>query len=233
VSGVTTDPTEFGIDIDGSPITARHFPAAAGSPLLILAHGAGADQRHRFMVTTAQRLTARGVSVVTFNFLYTEHRRGAPDRAPVLEETWTAVVDEVVARLRPHVVAVGGKSMGGRIASQVLASRPESHAWQRVGGLALLGYPLHPPGQPHKMRAAHLPDIDVPILVVQGARDAFGTREEIETAFHRIKARVDYEFIENGDHSFAVPKSSGRSESDILDGVADRVSAWLLALPAS
>jgi len=185
------------------------------------------------MVAVAERLTARGVSVVTFNFLYTEQKRSAPDRAALLEATWTAVLDEVVARLRPQVVAVGGKSMGGRIASQVLASHPDSHAWQRVAGLVLLGYPLHPPGQPHKMRAAHLPDIDVPILLLQGTRDAFGTRDEIETAFHRVRTRVDYEFIDGGDHSFAVPKSSSRTEADVLDRLADRVSAWLSSLPRS
>ena len=228
---MATDPVEFTVEVADGSITARHFPSGRNSPLLVLAHGAGADQRHRFMVATARRLCERGVSVVTFNFLYTEHKRRSPDRAPILEATWTTVLDAVVARLTPRgTIAIGGKSMGGRIASQVAASKPESEAWRRLGGLVLLGYPLHPPGQPQKPRVAHLPAIEVPILLVQGTRDTFGTRVEIEPVFGALKTRVDYEFIEGGDHGFAVPKSSGHSEASILDRVADRVAAWLTAL---
>jgi predicted alpha/beta-hydrolase family hydrolase len=227
---MATDPVEFMVEVEGGPITARHFAGAPGSPLLVLAHGAGADQRHRFMVAVARRLSERGVSVVTFNFLYTERKRRAPDRAPVLEATWTTVLEAVVSRLKPSgPVAVGGKSMGGRIASQVVASKSASDAWRRVAGLVLLGYPLHPPGQRDKLRVAHLPAIAVPILLVQGTRDTFGTREEIEPVFGALKTRVDYELIEGGDHSFAVPKSAG-TESGILDRVADRVHQWLISL---
>jgi len=228
---MATDPVEFTVEVADGSTTARHFPAGASSPLLVLAHGAGADQRHRFMVATARRLSDRGVSVVTFNFLYMERQRRAPDRAPILEATWRTVLDAVVGRLEPkEAIAIGGKSMGGRIASQVAASTPGSEAWRRVGGLVLLGYPLHPPGQPEKPRVAHLPAIEIPILLVQGTRDTFGAREEIEPVFGALKARVDYEFVEGGDHSFAVPKSSGHSEADILDRIADRVATWIAAL---
>jgi predicted alpha/beta-hydrolase family hydrolase len=228
---MATDPVEFIVEVADGSTSARHFSAGTSAPLLVLAHGAGADQRHRFMVAIARRLSERGVSVVTFNFLYTERKRRSPDRAPILEATWTTVLDAVVARLTPQGrIAVGGKSMGGRIASQVAASKPDTEAWRRVGGLVLLGYPLHPPGQPQKPRVAHLPAIEVPILLVQGTRDTFGTREEIEPVFGSLKTRVDYEFIESGDHSFSVPKSSGHSEADILDRVADRVAPWIAAL---
>jgi predicted alpha/beta-hydrolase family hydrolase len=228
---MATDPVEFTVEVAGGSTTARHFSAGTSAPLLVLAHGAGADQRHRFMVAAARRLSERGVSVVTFNFLYTERKRQAPDRAPILEATWTTVLDAVVGRLDPsETIAIGGKSMGGRIASQVAASKPESEAWRRVRGLVLLGYPLHPPGQPERPRAAHLPAIEIPILLVQGTRDAFGARDEVEPVFGALKAHVDYEFIEGGDHSFGVPKSSGHTEADILDRVADRVAAWIAAL---
>ena len=228
---MATDPVEFTVEVEGGSTTARHFAAKSGGPLLVLAHGAGADQRHRFMVAVARRLSERGVSVVTFNFLYTEQKRRTPDRAPVLEATWTTVLDALVGRLKPRgLVAVGGKSMGGRIASQVVAATPGSDAWTRVAGLVLLGYPLHPPGQPEKPRVAHLPSIDVPILVVQGTRDTFGTRAEIEPVFGALKTRVDYEFIEGGDHSFSLPRSTGLTESDVLDRVADRTCAWLATL---
>jgi predicted alpha/beta-hydrolase family hydrolase len=228
---MATDPVEFTVEVADGSTTARHFPAGTSSPLLVLAHGAGADQRHRFMVTTARRLSDRGVSVVTFNFLYMERKRKAPDRAPVLEATWATVLDPVVAQLNPRgTIAIGGKSMGGRIASQVAASTPDSDAWHRVGGLVLLGYPLHPPGRPERARVAHLPAIEMPILLVQGTRDAFGTREEVGPVFGALKTRVDNEFIEGGDHSFGVPKSSGHSEADILDRIADRVATWIAAL---
>ncbi len=223
-------PAEFTIDLTPSgTVTARHFTsAAAASPLLVLAHGAGADQRHRWMVDMARRLSARDVDVVTFNFLYTEQRRRTPDRANVLEQTWRAVLEGVVRHLEPSGrVAVGGKSMGGRIASQVLAAQPDTAAWRKVDGLVLLGYPLHPPGQPDRARTAHLPAIRVPILVVQGTRDAFGTRSEVEPVFAALKTPVTFEFIEGGDHGFAVPKSSGRNDADVQDAVADRVATWL------
>jgi predicted alpha/beta-hydrolase family hydrolase len=97
-----------------------------------------------------------------------------------------------------------------------------------VDGLVLLGYPLHPPGQPDRPRTAHLPDIRVPILVVQGTRDTFGSRAEVEPVFSALKTSVAFEFIDGGDHSFAVPKSSGRTEADVHDAVANRITEWLL-----
>src|SRR4029077_1519505 len=124
-------------------------------------------------------------------------------------------------------VAVGGKSMGGRIASHMAASVPEDPAWQKVNGLVLLGYPLHPPGQPAKARVAHLPGIRMPILLVQGTRDTFRTRDEVEPVFRALDAPVTFEFIDGGDHGFAVPKSSGRTEADVHDAVAGRIAAWI------
>ncbi len=225
-------PLEFSIPIGrlGS-VTARHFATASvDAPLLIVAHGAGADQRHRFMVTVASGLAAQDVHVVTFNFLYSERRGRSPDRAPVIEDTWRAVVDAIHDRLHHGTLVVGGKSMGGRIASQVLADAPGTAGWSRVAGLVLLGYPLHPPGKPEAPRTAHLPAIRVPVLLVQGTRDSFGTRAEIEPVFRAMPAAVDFEFVDGGDHGFAVPKSSGRTERDVLDGVIARVASWIRSL---
>jgi uncharacterized protein len=213
-------------------VTSLTYPPAASAghsrATLVLAHGAGADQRHRFMTAMASLVAARGVAVVTFNFLYTEQRRRAPDRAPVLEETWRVVVDDLAGRIAPgNALVVGGKSMGGRIASQVMAAPGDGPAWSRVQGLVLLGYPLHPPGKPEALRTAHLPSIRVPILLVQGTKDSFGTRAEVEPVFRGLRAPVDFEFIDGGDHGFAVPKATGRTEADVLDAVADRVAAWM------
>lgn len=213
-----------------SHVTALLYPAAAPArATLVLAHGAGADQRHRAMTTLARGIAAHGVDVLTFNFLYTEQHRRTPDRAPVLEQTWIAVV-EATADTIPvsHRLVIGGKSMGGRMASMVLAHPPATPAWARVSGLVLLGYPLHPPGKPEQPRTAHLPAIRVPIRLVHGTRDAFGAREEIAPVFQALPTRVDFDFIERGDHSFAVPKSTGLTEPLVLEGISERVAAWIL-----
>jgi predicted alpha/beta-hydrolase family hydrolase len=211
-------------------VTALHYPAAAPArATFVLAHGAGADQRHRVMTTLATAIAAEGVNVLTFNFQYTEQRRRTPDRSPVLEQTWQAVVEATAGSLPPgHRLVIGGKSMGGRMASMVLAHPPATPGWARVSGLVLLGYPLHPPGKPEQPRIAHLPAVRVPIRLVHGTRDAFGTREEIEPVFQALPTRVDFDFIERGDHSFAVPKSTGLSEPLVLAGIAERVAAWIL-----
>jgi predicted alpha/beta-hydrolase family hydrolase len=181
------------------------------------------------MTALASGIAAHGVDVVTFNFPYTEQRRRTPDRSPVLEQAWTAVVDAIAEGLpADHRLVIGGKSMGGRIASMVVARPPATAAWSRVSGLVLLGYPLHPPGKPDQLRTAHLPAIRVPVLLVHGTRDAFGPREEIEPVFQALPTRVDFEFIERGDHSFNVPKSTGLTEASVLAGISDRVASWTL-----
>jgi len=230
---MTASPRELPLRVgELGTVTARHYAAgSAGAPLLVLAHGAGADQRHPFMATVASSLAMAGVQVVTFNFLYMEQRRRSPDRAPVLEETWRLVLEGIDAQLSPKHAVVGGKSMGGRIASQVLASAPATPAWSRVKGLVLLGYPLHPPGKPEAPRTTHLPGIHVPILLVQGTRDSFGTRDEVKPIFDALPAKVTYDFVEGGDHGFAVPKSSGLSGRDVLNGITSRTAEWIKRLP--
>lgn len=210
-------------------VTMLEYPSAQPSRAhLVLAHGAGADQRHRVMAALARGIAAAGVDVTTFNFLYTEQGRRSPDRPPVLLETWRAVIEAVAARVPPGVrLAIGGKSMGGRIASMLVAEPDGDGALARVSGLVLLGYPLHPPGKPDQLRTAHLPAIRVPVLLVQGTRDAFGTREEVAPVFGALPTRVDVEFVEGGDHGFAVPKSRGLTEADVLRAISERVAGWL------
>lgn len=221
-------PDALSLQVTGGGVTALVYePGSEPTATLVLAHGAGADQRHRFMTAVAGGLAGRGVRVVTFNFLYTEQRRRTTDRAPVLEQTWRDVIEALHSRFPAGRLTIGGKSMGGRIASQVLADPSASPAWQRVSGLVLLGYPLHPPGRPAQLRSAHLGAIEVPVLLVQGTRDTFGTREEVEPIFRALNARVDFEWIEGGDHSFAVPKSAGRTATAVLDGICGRVADWV------
>ena len=158
--------------------TARIYAAAsARDRTLVLAHGAGAGQSHRFMVSFAEALAARGIDVMTFDFLYVSAGRRAPDRNDKLEACWRAALDEARSVWRDRVPFIGGKSMGGRIASQIAV------AGAGALGLVLLGYPLHPPKQPQKLRVAHLPKLTLPTLVLQGRRDEFGTPDELRPHF--------------------------------------------------
>ena len=188
---------------------------------LILGPGAGAPQTSGFMVTFASELAARGIDVVTFNFLYMEQRRRVPDPNAKLEACYRAVI-EAVARRKLGKLAIGGKSMGGRIASQVAALGAAE-----VAGLVLLGYPLHPPGRPEELRVKHLPAIETPMLFVQGSRDAFGTPEELRPFMQKLKAPAELHVVEGGDHSFKVLKRAGLSQADVYKSVQDRIDQWL------
>jgi predicted alpha/beta-hydrolase family hydrolase len=221
---------DFRLEIpSGSPVGARHY--AAGAPranvTLILAHGAGAPQTHPFMTAFGRGLSGRGIDVVTFNFPYMEARRRAPDRAPVLESSFLAAIADVRARGRigGQALFIGGKSMGGRMASHVAAHH--ASAAGSLGGLVFLGYPLHPPGRFEQRRDAHLLDIAAPMLFVQGSRDAFGTADEVRAVAETLHGRAEVLEVERGDHSFSVPKGSGRSQAEVLEWVQDHVAAWM------
>jgi hypothetical protein len=207
-------------------VSASLYPAAKpkhAGITLILGHGAGAGQGSSFMVSFAGALAARGIDTVTFNFLYMEQGRRLPDPKDKLEACYRAVI-ETVARRRRGRLAIGGKSMGGRIASQVAAADPAG-----LAGLVLLGYPLHPPGRPEQLRTRHLPDIRVPLLIVQGGRDAFGTPEELRPVLRTLRAPVELYVVEAGDHSFKVPKSAGTPQAQVHARVLDEIERWLRA----
>mgnify|MGYP001286682441 CR=1 FL=1 len=187
-----------------------------------LGHGAGADQSSDFMTRFATGLAARGINVVTFNFLYTEQGRRVPDANKAIEACFRAVIEAVRHKKIGRGTLVGGKSMGGRIASQVAAaSAPE------VEGLVFLGYPLHPPGSADQLRAKHLRDITVPMLFVQGSRDAFGSPDELRPIIKELKAPADLDVVEGGDHSFKVLKRAGVTQEDTYNAVLDRIEFWL------
>lgn len=188
--------------------------------VLVLAHGAGAGMDHPFMEQAAAGLAARGLTVVRFNFHYIEAGRKAPDRQPVLEETYEAVVTQVRDDLSPGRLFLGGKSMGGRIASYLPA--------RGVGcdGLIFLGYPLHPPGRPDRIRDQHLYDLAVPILFVEGTRDPFCPLETLGRVTAGLRGPVEVAVIDDGDHSFRVRKSSGRDNAAAVTEVIEAVSLW-------
>jgi len=190
----------------------------AATPTLVLAHGAGAGHDHPWMTRVARGLADRGVRVVTFNFPYTETGRRMPDRGPVLEEAFASVWRESAAGSTERLFA-GGKSMGGRIASQVAARGGFDPS---PAGLVFFGYPLHPPGKPDTRRDRHLPDIDIPMLFVHGSRDPFGTPEEMRDLVGRLPGS-SLELVDGGDHSLVAPKRldpRGSSLERALDAAA-------------
>jgi predicted alpha/beta-hydrolase family hydrolase len=190
--------------------------------LAVLAHGAGADMRHPFMEHVAAALAERGVATLRFQFPYTEAGRGRPDPAPVLERSVRAAV-AAAAREAPGLpLLAGGKSMGGRITSQAQAREP----LPGVRGIFFLGFPLHAARRPDAARAEHLAQVALPLLFLQGTRDALADLSLLRPAIARLGARAALHVVEDADHSFRVPKRSGRSEQDVLAGLADGIVAW-------
>lgn len=193
---------------------------------LVLAHGAGAPMDHPFMNTIAEGVASKDVRVVRFEFPYmaarrTEGKRGAPDREPVLLEAWRAVVAQLGGGSK---LVIGGKSMGGRIASMIA---------DEVGaaGLICLGYPFHPPGDANRLRTKHLEKLRTPALILQGTRDSFGRPEEVVK--YKLSPKIRIAWIEDGDHSFKPRKASGRTEADNMSEAISQMSAFLASLKVS
>ena len=207
-------------------VTALEYPAEGqdrAGVTLILGHGAGASQTSDFIVSFASGLAARGIDIITFNFLYREQSRRIPDPNDKLEACYRAVIEAVREQKKSRdALAIGGKSMGGRIASQVAATGIGD-----LAGLVFLGYPLHPPGRPNRLRAKHLSDIKAPMLFVQGSRDGFGTPDELRPIVAPLEPPADVYIVEGGDHSFKVRKGAGVGQDDIYCAIQDHIAAWL------
>ena len=201
------------------------FDGPEDAPLtVVLAHGAGAPMDSGFMNVVARGLAARGLRVARFEFPYLARRReggsrGAPDSPRVLEATWLAVVDALGGGAG---LVIGGKSMGGRIAS---------HVADRAGvrGLVCMGYPFHPPGQPLKLRTAHLAELRTPTLILQGTRDDFGRPEDVTG--YTLSPAIGVHWIEGGDHSFKPRKDSGRTERQNVEEAIAACADFALSLP--
>jgi predicted alpha/beta-hydrolase family hydrolase len=178
-----------------------------------------------FLSFVHEALAARGMLSVKFNFPYKERRGNLPDRAPLLEATWRALIAAVCndVELAPARLFLGGKSMGGRIASQVVA------AGERCNGLVFLGYPLHPPRRPERLRAHHLQSVSCSMLFVQGTRDALCDLALLREVLERVRTPSTLHVIDGADHSFRVPKRSERTESDVLREITEVVACFLSA----
>jgi uncharacterized protein len=214
-AGVATTALVYRCAVDGT-----RAPAA-----LVLAHGAGAGQRSAFIVDFAAALSDLGIDVVTFNFPYTEQRRKIPDRAPVLESCYRAVIAATRNDLESarRALFIGGKSMGGRIATQVAAADAELP----IAGLVLLGYPLHPPGRPAERRDKHLPAIRRPMLLVQGTRDAFGTPDELAPVLQTLDPPGTLHTIPQGDHSFKLSRKDPAAQAALYVAIQRTIADWV------
>ena len=190
--------------------------------LYVLAHGAGAGMRHPFLEAISQRLAEQGIATLRYQFRYMEQRSRRPDPPAVAAATVRAAVVEA-ARLAPGLPLVaGGKSFGGRMTSTAQAEEP----LPGVRGLVFLGFPLHPPGRPDDTRAEHLARVTIPMLFLQGTRDEFADLELLRPVVKRLGDRAALHLVESGDHSFKVPKKSGRSEGDVMGELGSAIVTW-------
>ncbi|HEU4681292.1 MAG TPA: alpha/beta family hydrolase [Gemmatimonadales bacterium] len=190
--------------------------------LYVLAHGAGAGMRHRFLESLAALLASRGVASFRYQFPYMERGRGGPDPPAVLEGTVQAAVRRAAEAAPELPIIAGGKSLGGRMTSRAAAAGP----LPAVRGLAFLGFPLHAPGRPGTDRAEHLDVVDLPMLFLQGTRDSFAELDLLRPLCRDLAPRATLHLIEGGDHSFGVPKRSGRTAGEVLDELAGTLVQW-------
>jgi predicted alpha/beta-hydrolase family hydrolase len=189
--------------------------------IFVCAHGAGGHMADRGIQAVTAELRNRGIGTVRFNFLYRQYGSSRPDRMPDLMRCMAAVVEHTREALRPRTLLIGGRSMGGRTASMLAAQGLACDA------LLLLAYPLHPAGQPEKLRDAHWRQIHRPVLCLNGTRDALCQRDIMERVLTGAGSHWQMHWLEGADHSFRVLKSSGRTADDVLEEVGSVTECWL------
>jgi uncharacterized protein len=194
--------------------------SGAAKALFVCAHGAGGHMADRGMQALAPRVRQSGFDLLRFNFPYREQGSRRPDPMPVLKSRFSEVVERARGELSAQKLVIGGRSMGGRVASLLAAEGFP------CDGLLLFAYPLHPAGKPEKLRDAHLPQIKVPVLCVNGTSDALCRRDLMDAVLKSVNTGWHMHWLERADHSFHVPKSSGRDDSAVLDELADVTQRW-------
>ncbi|MFT4470059.1 alpha/beta fold hydrolase [Arthrobacter sulfonylureivorans] len=208
------------IEVGQSTVSSVYARPPAAMATVVVAHGAGAGMDHPFLSGFTRALNDDGVATLRFNFPYREAGKRFPDRPPAAIETWRAAMQEAAARSDGEPLWAAGKSFGGRMASMAVAEG------MPAAGLVYLGYPLHPPGKPEKLRDEHLYGLTLPMLFLQGTRDTFATPELLESVVQRIGPNAVLDWQEGGDHSFDV-KGQKRSASEIGASLATPVSRFL------
>ena len=210
---------------DGTAVSALLDAPAQPSACYVFAHGAGAGMQHAFMAAIAERLAARGIAVLRFQFPFMEQGSRRPDTPAVAQATVRAAVDEAARRLPGVPLFAGGKSFGGRMTSQAQAATPLAG----VRGLVFVGFPLHPAGKPSTDRAAHLAQVQVPMLFLQGTRDALAEMPLVREVTQPLGARATLHVVEGADHAFHVLARSGRTDAQVLDELVEAMAAWMLS----
>lgn len=205
------------------PVSALLRRPEDAAALLVLAHGAGAGMRHGFMETLAATLADRGVATLRYQFPYMEAGGKRPDRPPVATATVRAAVDAARAACPDLPLFAGGKSFGGRMTSQAAAADPLTD----FRGLVFFGFPLHPPKREGTERAAHLADVTVPMLFLQGTRDDLASLSLIRPLIGQLRPLASLHIVEGADHSFAVLKRSGRTGAEVMAELADATAEWI------
>jgi uncharacterized protein len=230
---VSADPAEL-ITIAGEHnvrVSGLLQTPAGARACYVLAHGAGAGMNHPFMTAVAAELAPRGVATLRYQFPYMERRTKRPDPPHVAQATVRAAVAAARAALPDLPLIAGGKSYGGRMTSQAQAKAP----LPGVVGLAFLGFPLHPAGRPSQDRAKHLFAVQIPILFLQGTRDALATLDQLQPLCDGLVARATLKLFQDADHSFHVPARTGRTDPQVRGEMLDALAAWidgLLTAPA-
>ena len=224
---MNSQPGRLAVSLErGASTTALVYSAdRPADAALILGHGAGAGQHSSFLIEFAEAIARLGVDAITFNFLYAEQRRRLPDRAPELERCYRVVIDRVreeVAAAR-QALFIGGKSMGGRIATQVAATHPDL----LLSGPVVLGYPLHPPGRPTERRDAHLRLVHRPMLFLQGSRDSFGGSEELAPLVRELTPACTLHVVEGGDHSFKLSRKDPARQAAVHEDLQRAIAGWI------
>jgi predicted alpha/beta-hydrolase family hydrolase len=211
------------IEVGGTAVSALLIAPAKARALYVFAHGAGAGMTHAFMAAVAAELAERDIATLRYQFPYMENRSKRPDPPKVAHATVRAAVAEAQRRLPKLPLIAGGKSFGGRMTSQAQAAAPLAG----VVGLAFLGFPLHPAGKPSQDRAQHLTDVKVPMLFLQGTRDALAALDQLEPVAKSLGQRATLRLFADADHSFHVPARSGRKDPDVRAELLDAMAAWI------
>jgi uncharacterized protein len=214
---------QFFVSEKGGAVSALLIKPNDARALLALAHGAGAGMRHRFMEEVAVKLAAHGVATLRYQFPYMEKRVKRPDTEPVLTDTVRSAIATAKKQAGDLPLFAGGKSMGGRMTSLAAAKTP----LDGVRGLIYFGFPLHAAGRPSAERGQHLTDIKIPMLFLQGGRDALADLKLLKPLCKKVGNHAELFIVDGGDHSFHVLKSTGRSDDQVLDEVVEKTAGWM------
>ena len=218
---MNAQPLAFDVDA-AHRVSALLLAPADARTALVLAHGAGAGMTHPFLAALAQALAARGIATLRYQFPFAEQGAKRPDPPALAQATVRAAVAEAARRLPALPLVAGGKSFGARMTSQAQAAAP----LPGVRGLVFVGFPLHPAGRPASERADHLDRVALPMLFLQGTRDALADAALTGAVVERLGARATLEWFADADHAFHVPARSGRSDTQVREALADAVARW-------